>query len=199
MTKYKVSKIKSIFKQALATGKIVYSGIKTDANTDINIRPFIRTLNDREWKEFEVKELQYRKLIASRKINRGDFTCKGNINLWVKLIKVLSGIFYKHNSFRFKRNVNEAWSLNFIKFCCRILKSFPRGSHLSNTSSIEFLKDQFEYVKNSIIPFFALKKGINVISSRVSRDKLLQLWLHRRKKAFDVIRNNGLCRVGASG
>ena len=122
MTRYRVNRIKEVYKQALISGKIVFVG----GMSIFDVRSLVRKLTFQEWVQFEEKELLYRMSVASRKINHGDFICKGNLDLWIKVIKVLTGIFYKHQSFRFTRKPNDPCNFNFVKYCCRVVKSFPR-------------------------------------------------------------------------
>ena len=53
-------------------------------------------------------------------------------------------------------------------------------------------------IKSTIIPYFTLKKGVIGTSQRVSRDKLVNLWMNRRKKAFDEIRKDGIWPINES-
>ena len=148
MITFDVSKIKAIHKEALAAGKIVYTGVKLD-HLVCDFSSYLKSLDVTEWRQFEEKELLFRKRIASRSINHGDFICRGNTNLWIKLAKILSSIFYKRREFRLKRKLNQPWNANFVKYCCRVAKSFPRDQELDeeiNTSSIEFLQKQLFYI-----------------------------------------------------
>ena len=45
--------------------------------------------------------------IAGKKINYGDFCCKGNINLWEKVKNYLSSIFYKRKTFLCKKKTKN--------------------------------------------------------------------------------------------
>jgi len=194
MTVLNVRKLKKIYKSAISTGKIVYTGNKS-CHLNLDFRRYFKELNDREWKMFEEQELSFRKSIASKKFTYGDFLCKGDIKLWIKIIKCLSGIFYKNRIFLHTRKVNEPWSLEFIKFCCRISKSFPRDPDLDihiNTSSIKFLEKQLHFINNTIRPYFSINKHINSNENqKVPKDRLTQLWIYKRKKAIEIIKNNG--------
>ena len=148
MTILNVKKLKTIYKAAVLSKKIVYTGVKVQQHHDYEFdNDFVR-LSEVDWKSFEEKELNYCKSIASKKFNYGDFRCKGNIKLWISLIKYLSGIFYRNKVFLHKNRVNEPWSVQFIKFCCRIVKSFPRDPEINidNTTSIEFLERQLYFI-----------------------------------------------------
>lgn len=174
MTKFNVSRIKAIHKEALAAGKIVYTAVKL-GHLERDFSPYLKRLNADEWNQFEEAELLFRKRIASRSINHGDFVCRGNINLWIKVAKIVSSIFYMRKEFRLKRKPNQPWNANFVKYCCRVVKSFPRDQHIDkgiNTSSIEFLQKQLFYINNTIRPYFTLKGQYNDrIQHRVCKEK----------------------------
>ena len=81
-----------------------------------------------------------------------------------------------------------------MKFCTRIANTFPRdNSNLSGEklNGIEYVEHQLFYIKNTIRPFFSLKQSTNNQDVKVPREKLIQLWLNRRKKAISVIKNDG--------
>ena len=110
------------------------------------------------------EEYSFRKSIAGKKTNYGDFCCKYNSNLWEKVIKLLSSIFYKHKTFLCKKKINEPWSTQFIKFCCRIVKSFPIDpdiNHTVNKITIEFLERQLFFITKSIRSYFSINQNAN--------------------------------------
>ena len=41
-------------------------------------------LRNNNWNYFESKEIRFRKCLSSKKVNYGDFGCKGDIKLWIK-------------------------------------------------------------------------------------------------------------------
>ena len=109
----------------------------------MDLGDYLKGLNKEDWITFEEKECRFRKSIAGKKINYGDFCCKGNINLLEKVIKSLSNIFYKRKTYLFSdKKIKEPWSAQFIKFCCRIVKSFAIDQDINDTvnkTTIEFL------------------------------------------------------------
>ena len=189
-----VKKLQELYKSAISSGKIIYTG-KKSCQVNLDFRKYFNNLPEGEWKLFEDQECIFRKYIASKKINYGDFHCKGDIKYWIKLIIYLSGIFYRNKVFLHMRKINEPWSMEFIKFCCRILKAFPRDpdSNINiNVSSIAFLENQLQFINNTIRPYFSINKQINSNNpEKVPKERLTQLWITKRKKAIDIIKNNG--------
>ena len=190
----KLLTLKALYKSAIRSGKIIFIG-RRNQHVEYNFGNSLRKLDDNEWNLFEDAELQFRKRISSKKVNYGDFICKGDPVLWIKLIKYLSAIFYDNKVFsHFKKN-NQRWSVPFIKYFCRISRTFPIGgvaNELVDKSSIEFLEKQLYFINNTIRNFFTLKCRINVNDCQVvSRDKLTNLWINSRKKAIAIIKNNG--------
>ena len=164
MTLINIQKLKSQYKAALKSGKIVYVGYK-ERHLDFDFRCFLKeNLNVEEWRRFEEKEYSFRKSIASKKINYGDFHCKGNINLWEKIIKSLTSIFYKRKIFLHTKKINEPWSLQFIKYCCRIVKSFPTDPDIINyinKSSFNIPVRQLFLISKTIRSYFSINKSVN--------------------------------------
>ena len=129
------------------------------------------------------------------KVNHGDFHCKGDIEHWFRLIKVLVGVFfYKDGKFLQSKPSGQRWSGAFPKFCTRIANTFPRDNLNLNgeeLNRIEYLEHQLFYIKDTIRPFFSFKRSTNNQDLKVPREKLTQLSLHRRRKAISVIKNDG--------
>ena len=136
---------------------------------------YLKELNNKEWSYFEEREYCFRKYIASKKINYGDFCCKGNINLWEKVIKYLSSMFYKRKTFLYEKKISEPWSRQFIiKFCCRTVKSFPIDSDINdnlNKSSTEFLEKQLYFITKTIRSYFSINRIQTVTTNKVSQEK----------------------------
>ena len=148
---------------------------------------FRNQLAPAEWKQFEEREFRFRKHFASKKVNYGDFHCKGDIELWFRLIKVLVGTFHKDGKFLQRKADGRRWSEAFVKFCTRIANTFPQDNLNLNgedLNGIEYLEHQIFYIKNTIQPFFSLKQSRNNQDVKVPREKLTQLWLNRRKKQY---------------
>ena len=57
-------------------------------------------------------------------------------------------------------------------------------------SLLEYIRKQSNYIHTTIIPFFATKSHNNT-NNVVTKDKLIQLWFNKRRKAIAIIKNNG--------
>ena len=94
----------------------------------------------------------------------------------------------------YKKKINEPWCTQFIKFCCNIVKSFPIDPGINdnlNRSSIEFLERQLYFITKTSRNYFSINQNTNSNNEQsVSREKLTDLWLNRRKKAINI-KNNG--------
>ena len=189
-----IRKIKRAFKAAINTGKIHFVGTKQDCHFDYDFCGEVKVLDSEDWEAFEVKERQFRAQIASKRINHGDFVCKGDIEAWFKVSKILNGIFYQNNTFLEKKLSGEHWSEKFLKYVYRILRQFPRDDNYGVqcvVNDISYIEKQLKYIKETIRPFFSLRKNNNG-PSEVSKEKLIYLWFENRKKAISVIKNDGL-------
>ena len=104
-------------------------------------------------------------------------------------------MFYKHKTFLYKKKINEPWRTQFIKPCCCIVKSFPIDPDINdnlNNSSIEVLERQLYFITKTIRSYFSINQNTNSNNEQsVSREKFTDLWLNRRKKAINIIKNNG--------
>ena len=84
------------------------------------------------------------------------------------------------------------WSVKFQKYVVRILKKFPRDDYccyLDECSLLEYTRKELNYIHTTVIPFFATKSHDNT-NKVVTKDKLIQLWFNKRKKAIAIIKNN---------
>ena len=184
-----VQKLKNQYKAALKSGKIVYVGFKV-RHADLDFSDYLKELNNKEWSYLEEKEYCFRKSIAGKKIIYGDFCGKGNINLWEKVIKYLSSIFYKCKTFLYKKKINERWSTQFIKFCSCIVKSFPIDPDIDcnlNKSYIEFLERQLYFITKIIGSYFLINQNTNSSNEQsVSREKLNDLRLNLKKRLISL-------------
>ena len=142
--------------------------------------------------KFEENERLFRRDISSRKINYGDFLCKGEFQHWVKVVKILNGIFFCNNEFLFTRSHHLPWSTPFLKYVNRILKTLPNNITIiiDELTRIEKIHHQLTYLNNTVVPYFSLKTTSDT-RTLVSKEKLTDLWIHRRNKAIKVINNDG--------
>ena len=93
-----IVKLKRAIKSAIRGGKIFFVGTKFESIYDD-----IRLLNGDEWGAFQDRERKFRALFASKRTNHGDLICHGIIGDWIKVAKILSGLFYQNNKFLAKR------------------------------------------------------------------------------------------------
>ena len=80
-----------------------------------------------------------------------------------------------------------------MKFTVRILSKLPRVQNnleKGNNNTLQFIKNQLNFINNVLLLFFSQRQ---VISERreTSRDKLIDLWINKRSKAIQVIKNDG--------
>ena len=187
-----VQRLKDAFKAAIRSGKIFYVGAIEETYTSDKI-PAFNVLNFEQWKLLEKNERCFRSHLASKKYNFGGFICKGNLESWINIFKILNGIFYKNNEFLLTKSNYLQWSTQFLKFTARILSKSPRHQNnleQGNNNKLQFIKNQLNFINNVLLPFFSQRQ---VISERreTSRDKLIDLWINKRNKTIQVIKNDG--------
>ena len=108
--------------------------------------------------------------------------------------KILHGIFYKNQNFQFVQPNGRHWSVALQRYAARVVKTFPRNDEYSiqsENNTLAYINNQLEFIRKTICPFFSIKNAATNDSNKVSKEKLVDLWLNRRKKAIAVIRNNG--------
>ena len=169
-------KLKELVKISLRNSKIVRSNfLQPPLNFDIKIQNY--KLDEQQCDAFERFEKHFRKSIASKDINVGDFRCNGDVTFWINIAKTLSGVFIKLGSFLYKPNKTGRWSVPFLKYCKRVLKKFPVDKIVVNDlSDIEGIKYMLQYINSVIVPFF-VKRSVRDDESVVSREKLTILWI----------------------
>ena len=79
-----------------------------------------------------------------------------------------------------------------MQFTVRILSKLPgvqNNLEQGNDNQLQFIKNQLNFI-NVFLPSFSQSQ---VISERreTSRDKLIDLWINKRSKAIQVIKNDG--------
>ena len=72
-----------------------------------------------------------------------------------------------------------------------MLNKFPIAKVLAVTrvELLQNIESSLNYINGTIIPYFS-KRSINANDEIVPRTKLIDLWLHQRKKAIRVIKND---------
>ena len=185
-----IQKLKICFKDAIKQGKIVRVATK-DTPWTRPLSNFASRLSGAEWKEFEEQEAAFRKSLGGQGTFCGQFVCKGEFIKWRKVIKLINGIFTKGGEFQKQKIDGTPWNPNLCSYCLRILNSMPHEpSHLNEgVPIIAQLEKQLYYVTKTIQPFFSKGQG-HVSQDPVSRNKLTNLWLHKRKKAIQIIKND---------
>ena len=97
-----------------------------------------------------------------------------------------------------KRNGLE-WKEAFIKYVCRVLKSFPMPNlnstqnDLSNEVMLEEIERKLRWIKSEIQPDFSrrIKKTNGV--REVTQEKLTDLWNTNRARAIAIIKDD--CKI----
>ena len=111
-------------------------------------------------------------------------------------MKLLVSIFYDKNAtFRYKKQDGHPWSTSSIKFILRVLKTFPLDTPTeSDSNEITVTEKKFEYLSNTIQPWFAKLNNSNYNNDAqdntpISREKLVKLRQENKKKTSRVIKN----------
>ena len=187
-----IQKLKVYFKDTIKQGKIVRLTRKNTSWTR-PLNQFVSNLNCNEWKEFEEQEKAFRRSLSCQGTFYDQFICKGDFTKWRKLIKLINGVFTKGGEFQQQKANGAPWDPNLCRYCVRILNSMPhepsQDALSDGISIIAQLEKQLGYVTKTIQPFFSTRQG-KVSQDPVSRNKLTNLWLHKRKKAIRIIRND---------
>ena len=68
--------------------------------------------------------------------------CRRSIGDWIKVAKLLSGIFYQNNKFLAKKLNGSQLSVNFLKFVCCGLRLFPRDDNYCIINVVDSLTIQ---------------------------------------------------------
>ena len=126
--------------------------------------PAVDLLNSEQCKLLEKNERCFRSHLASNKYNYGDFICKGNLEGWINVLKILNGIFYKNNEFLLTKSNHLQWSTQFLKFTVRILSKLPRDQNNlepRNNNILQFIKNQVNFINNVLLPFFSQRQVIS--------------------------------------
>ena len=186
MVQKEITRLKRAFKKAIRSGKIYFVGENQINKRYNNFENFVKHLDERLWKEFQVNEKRFRLCVTRKLYNYGDFICKGNFEHWVKLMKIIKGYFYRNNDF-VVTNLRRA--IPFIKYISRILKTLPTNPTYEGNDRISFIKSQIEYFCEEIQPILSPNRNTN--KEKLSKEELTKLWLSKRKLAIKVIKNDG--------
>ena len=135
-------------------------------------------------------------LQASKPINDTEFICLGNYKAWGNLSKCLSSIFINQDGdFRSLKPEGFPWSSQFFQYYNRVLKSVPVDEKIlaGAVNNTELLRRRLFYIKRTVQPYFSLKKNTSSrdTDKTVPKEKLIELWSSRKKKAIEIIKNDG--------
>ena len=179
-----VQRIKKLKIEALKSGKIridkVHSEIysKThfsDDNGDnggqilcVDQWQRFQTEDNFTWQDFENQERLLRKNLETKPMCVKTRYTHPNPSVWIKLITLVSNIFFKDNVCVDIRPDNKPFSIEFIKFVRRVLFKFPVKSQVyadPGRSERELLLSDIEYVvtfvKRNIQPCFNRQRNNN--------------------------------------
>ena len=114
-------------------------------------------------------------------------------------MKLLVSIFYDKNAtFRYKKQDGRQWSTSLIKFIFRVLKTFPLDTPIeSDSNEITVIEKKFEYLKNTIQPWFAKLNNSSYNNDAqdnapIFQEKLVKFWQENKKKAINVRKNGSV-------
>ena len=194
-----VKTIKGLWKEPLKSGKIVNSkDLQQEQRSSRSFNEFTleRRLTTEEWSRFEKDESLFRRSLASKPINDVEFICLGNYKAWCNLFKCLSSIFINQDGdcHSLKRE-GLSWSSQFIQYCNCVLKSAPIDEKILEdaVNNTEVLRRRFFYIRRTVQPYFSLKKNTSGrdTDKTVLKEKLIEFWSSRKKKAIEIIKNDG--------
>ena len=178
-----IERTKELLREALRSGKIIHIGKLRECNGYDFTNA--RRLNDEEWLVFEEYERYFRKTIAGKEINIGDFICN-DFEKWLKIVKNIHGLFIRNGVF-----IDNNLNIYVLKFCNRVLNKFPvvKVQVVTRVDLLANIASSLKYINETILPYFSKKSGA-VNNEIVSRAKLTDLWIHKRKKAIRIIEND---------
>ena len=109
-------------------------------------------------------------------------------------MKVLNEQFFVNGVFQKTKRNGLEWKEAFIKYVCRVLKSFPipnlnsTQNDLSNEIMLEEIERKLRWIKSEIQPDFSrrIKKTNGV--REVTQEKLTDLWNTNRARAIAIIK-----------
>ena len=97
--------------------------------------------------------------------------------------------------FSFSEAGTFSLSSQFIQYCNRVLKSVPVDEKIlaGAVNNTELLRRRLFYIKRTVQPYFSLKKNTSSrdMDKTVPKEKLIELWSSRKKRAIKIIKNEG--------
>ena len=99
--------------------------------------------------------------------------------------------YFKNGIFTVEIHGRRALGLPLLKYTCRVLKKLPRvkpyPSDITAAALTPWIEAQLRFIRDVIQPQL---RPWTPRTKKVGRDKLADLWQHRRKKAIEIILNN---------
>ena len=104
---------------ALRSGRIVEKRTKLSRKEFKGLEQFLTCeTSEKNWLEYVNQEEKLRYEFCSRNISYDRFICKGDYQLWTKVIRLISSVFVNSDrSFKKEQNLGLQWNINFVKFC----------------------------------------------------------------------------------
>ena len=194
-----ITLLKLAFKQALLSGRVYRLSEYADpampgalpSITDYSA--YHRPLSPQLWAAFQDNETAFRAGLNTRPWQEKHFACSGDPGEWIRLIKILYGVFFKNSVFTTVSARGKPLGVPFLTYVTRILKKFPLYQPLpepmTSSSAAAWIEGQLCFIRNTVQPQLCIRTQERR-SKKVSRNKLASLWQHRRSKAIQIILNN---------
>ncbi|CAL8311213.1 unnamed protein product [Gadus morhua 'NCC'] len=186
-----ITLLKLAFKQALLGGRVYRLPEYADPVTpgalsfDTDFSAYHRPLSPQLWAAFQDSERAFRAGLNTGPRREKCFACSGDPGEWIRLIKVLYGVFFKNGVFTTVSHRGKQLRFPFMKYVTRILKKFPLYQPLpepmTSSSAAVWIEGQLCFVRNTVQPQLCIRTQERR-SIKVSRNKLASLWQHRRSK-----------------
>ena len=131
-----------------------------------NWNRFRKDCDEDEWIEFERNERLFREYIATKPLNVPRSYEHSNADKWVKLISLLTRVFYRDGVFHAPKPNHIQYSVPFLKFVLRILHSYPvdlpDNFHLGADGTYESytleIKYTLSFLRDNVYTFFEKKR-----------------------------------------
>ena len=148
-----IRKLKRYWKEALRSGKIIEIKPIRPTRQTTTFKNFTTCETTEEnWNNFVKEEEAFRSSLASRNVDYGRYICRGDYKSWLKVIRILSSIFFNSDKFfKHSQKPGHPWKTTFIKYCARIAFSLPHyDGKINDPMPLENLQKQLSYIKKNI-------------------------------------------------
>lgn len=139
----------------------------------------------------------YRKELDTKLLQtKTNFTVTpGGAEKWGRLMSFLIGAFYKNRIFCATKRNGRLYGYLFLKYVIRILKKFPLCDdypvEVTPDSITSWIEKQLRFIREYIHPALRVTGAkTRRQQNKVSGNKLIYLWQHRKAKAIDIIISN---------